>query len=86
MAGRRFRRSTALASLVYYALDFPDGPGWLGLFVALYTLTAYGDGRRSLRDRRGGIAVLAVVWLVAAADVEPGPPSAGCSSGSGHRS
>jgi hypothetical protein len=26
-------------------LDFPDGPGWLGLFLALYTLTAYGDGR-----------------------------------------
>src|SRR4051794_25836184 len=38
----------ALASLVYYSFDFPDGPGWLGLFVALYTLTAYGDGRRSL--------------------------------------
>ena len=33
---------------VYYTLDFPDGPGWLGLFVALYTLTAHGDGRRSL--------------------------------------
>ena len=40
--------TTALASLVYFSLDFPDGPGWLGLFVALYTLTAYGDGRRSL--------------------------------------
>src|SRR5262249_21255714 len=38
----------ALASLMYYGLDFPDGPGWLGLFVALYTLAAYGDGRRSL--------------------------------------
>jgi hypothetical protein len=36
---------TALASLTYYTLDFPDGPGWLGLFVALYSLTAYGDGR-----------------------------------------
>ncbi len=38
----------ALASLVYYGLDFPDGPGWLGLLVSLYTLAAYGDGRRSL--------------------------------------
>ena len=27
--------TTALASLVYYSLDFPDGPGWLGLFVAV---------------------------------------------------
>src|SRR4029450_740605 len=34
---------TALVSLVYYGLHFPDGPGWLSLFVALYTLTAYGD-------------------------------------------
>ncbi len=43
--------TTALASLPYYALDFPDGPGWLGLFVAIYTLTALGDGRRTLGDR-----------------------------------
>src|SRR5688500_10618662 len=39
---------TASISLVYYALDFPDGPGWLALFIAAYTLTAQGDGRRSL--------------------------------------
>jgi signal transduction histidine kinase len=63
--------TTALASLVYYALDFPDGPGWLGLFVAVYTLTALGDGRRSLVTAGVGIAVLAVCWLIAAADVEP---------------
>ncbi|SCL49540.1 Signal transduction histidine kinase [Micromonospora citrea] len=63
--------TTALASLVYFSLDFPDGPGWLGLFVALYTLTAYGDGRRSLVIAGVGTTVLAVVWLVAAADVEP---------------
>src|SRR5215470_9006796 len=63
--------TAALASLVYYGLDFPDGPGWLGLFVALYTLTAYGDGRRSLQIAAGGIAVLTVVWLVAGSDVEP---------------
>ncbi|MFE9203440.1 sensor histidine kinase [Micromonospora sp. NPDC007230] len=63
--------TTALASLVYYGLDFPDGPGWLGLFVALYTLTAYGDGRRSLVVAGVGTTVLAVWWLVAAADIEP---------------
>src|SRR5215212_6905934 len=40
--------AAALASLVYFGLDFPDGPGWLGLFVALYTVAAYGDGRRAL--------------------------------------
>src|SRR5215831_9009991 len=26
--------TAALASLVYYGLDFPDGPGWLWLFAA----------------------------------------------------
>ncbi|MGH7481333.1 MAG: sensor histidine kinase, partial [Longimicrobiales bacterium] len=63
--------TTALASLVYYSLDFPDGPGWLGLFVALYTLTAYGDGRRSVVIAGAGITVLSIGWLVAAADIEP---------------
>jgi signal transduction histidine kinase len=63
--------TTALCSLVYYSLDFPDGPGWLGLFVALYTLTAYGDGRRSLVTAGGGITVLTIVWLVTATDIEP---------------
>ena len=63
--------TTALASLVYYGLDFPDGPGWLGLFVALYTVTAYGDGRRSLVTAGVGITVLTIGWLVAAADIEP---------------
>ncbi len=61
----------ALASLVYYGLDFPDGPGWLGLFVALYTLAAYGDGRRSLVIAGVGTGVLAIGWLFAAADIEP---------------
>ena len=61
----------ALASLVYYSLGFADGPGWIGLFVALYTLTAYGDGRRSLVIAGAGITVLAIGWLVAAADIEP---------------
>lgn len=63
--------ATALASLTYYTLDFPDGPGWLALFVALYTLTARGDGRRSLITAGVGIAVLAVGWLMAATDIEP---------------
>jgi signal transduction histidine kinase len=62
---------TAVASLVYYSLDFRDGPGWLGLFVALYTLTAYGDGRRSLVTAGAGITALTVGWLVASADIEP---------------
>ncbi|WP_336213226.1 sensor histidine kinase [Nonomuraea sp. LPB2021202275-12-8] len=63
--------TAALASLVYYTLDFPDGPGWLGLFVALYTVAAYGDGRRSLVIAGVGTSVLAIGWLVAAADIEP---------------
>ncbi|WP_241386335.1 sensor histidine kinase [Rhodococcus sp. CH91] len=62
---------TAVCSGVYYALDFPDGPGWLGLFVAVYTVTSRGDGRRSLTVVAVGIAALTAIWLVAAADVEP---------------
>jgi signal transduction histidine kinase len=63
--------TAALASLAYYALDFTDGPGWIGLFVALYSLTAYGDGRRSLAVAGVGITVLATGWLIAAVDIEP---------------
>ncbi|PSL05880.1 signal transduction histidine kinase [Haloactinopolyspora alba] len=58
-------------SLVYFAAGFPDGPAWIALFVALYTVTAYGDGRRSLLLSGAGIAVFAAGWLVEAADVEP---------------
>ncbi|QNP74729.1 sensor histidine kinase [Streptomyces roseirectus] len=61
----------AVVSLVYYAFDFPDGYGWLGLMVALYTVTAYGDGRRSLAIAGVGTVVLASGWLYASADVEP---------------
>ena len=61
----------ALASLVYFALGFSDGPGWIGLFLALYTLTAYGDGRRSVALAGGGITVLTTGWLVAGSDPEP---------------
>jgi signal transduction histidine kinase len=63
---------TAAASLVYFGLDFPDRLSCLALFVALYTLAAYGDGRRSLLVAGAGITVLTVGWLIAAADVEPG--------------
>ena len=63
--------TAALASLVYYTIDFSDGPSSIGLFVALYTLTAYGDGRRSLAIAGVGITVLATGWLIAAADIEP---------------
>jgi signal transduction histidine kinase len=63
--------TAALASLAYYSFDFPDGPGWLGLFVALYTLAAYGDGRRSLVTAGVGITVLTIVWLAEAADIQP---------------
>ncbi len=62
---------TAVVSLVYHALGFPDQLSSLALFIALYTLTAYGDGRRSLQIAGVGTAVLGVGWLVAAADIEP---------------
>ncbi len=63
--------SAAVVSLVYFGAGFSDGPGWIGLAVALYTLTAYGDGRRSLVIAGAGITLLATGWLVAAAGVEP---------------
>ncbi|MEV0564795.1 sensor histidine kinase [Dactylosporangium sp. NPDC050588] len=63
--------ASALISLAYFVAGFSDGPGWIGLFVALYTLTAYGDGRRSLLIAGAGIAVLATGWLIVGADVEP---------------
>lgn len=62
---------SASASVVYFALDFSDGPAWLALFAALYSVTAYGDGRRSVVVAGVGIAALAVAWLVAARDIEP---------------
>jgi signal transduction histidine kinase len=62
---------SAAGSLVYYALDYPDGPGWIGLFVTLYTLTVRGDGRRSLVLAGAGISTLTVVWLAAAQNIQP---------------
>lgn len=62
---------TAATSLIYFGMGFSDGPAWIGLFVALYTLTAHGDGRRSVLIAIGGISVLATVWLALGFDVEP---------------
>ncbi|GAB3838810.1 sensor histidine kinase [Micromonospora andamanensis] len=62
---------TGVASLVYFGLGFPDRLACLGLFVALYTLAAYGDGRRFLLIAGTGTAVLSVGWLIAGADVQP---------------
>jgi len=63
--------TTALASLAYYAIGFTDGPGWIALFIALYTLTAYGDGRRSLAIAGAGITALSIGWLMSAAGIQP---------------
>lgn len=60
----------AAVSAVYYTAGYPDGPGWVGLFVALYTATAQGDGEKSLRIVMGGIAALTIVWLLTA-DLQP---------------
>jgi signal transduction histidine kinase len=61
---------TAAASLAYYAAGYPDGPGWVGLFVAAYTVAAQGDGHRSVRLIAAGTAVLAAGWLLLA-DLTP---------------
>jgi hypothetical protein len=55
---------TTAIGLVYYAAGDPDGPAAIGLFVATYTRTAQGDGRRSLQIVAAGIALLAVAWLL----------------------
>jgi signal transduction histidine kinase len=66
--------ATTAIGLVYYAAGYPDGPATIGLFVATYTLTAQGDGQRSLRLAAAGIVVLAVGWLLAA-DLESFNPA-----------
>jgi signal transduction histidine kinase len=63
--------TTVAVSLVYYTAGYPDGPGWIGLFVAAYTLTAQGDGHRSVQIVAAGIAVVTVGWLLVA-DLQPG--------------
>jgi signal transduction histidine kinase len=62
---------TAVASLTYYAVEYPDGPGWVSLFVAIYTVTLRGDGRRSLVIVSVGIAVLTCGWLASSVDLQP---------------
>jgi signal transduction histidine kinase len=52
-------------SVMYYGSGYPDGPNWIGVFVALYTVTAYSDGRRPWIVR-AGLAVLIAGWLFAA--------------------
>lgn len=77
--------ATALASLVYYGLGFPDGPTWLALFLAAYTVAAYGDGRRSLVIV-GGVSPC---WRCSGWSRPPmssrARRSAGCISGSARR-
>jgi signal transduction histidine kinase len=58
--------TTVVCSLVYYAAGYPDGPGWIGLFIAIYTLTAQGDGHRSLQLAAAGKTALIVGWLLTA--------------------
>lgn len=62
---------TGAISVAYFWAGYPDGPGWLSLFVATYTLTAHGDGRRSLVFAANGLFVLFVGWVLTA-DLAPG--------------
>jgi signal transduction histidine kinase len=63
--------TTAVVSLVYYAVGFSDGPGWIALFVAVYTLTAYGDGHRSLLVAGVGITALTTGWFLCSLHIQP---------------
>ncbi|WP_020519134.1 sensor histidine kinase [Catelliglobosispora koreensis] len=58
-------------SLCYYAAGYPDGPGWVAFFVAAYTLTAHGDGIRSMRIAMGGLTALAIGWIITADTSDP---------------
>lgn len=63
------------ASMVYYLAGYPDGPGWLALFVAAYTLNAYGDEQRARWITWIGLPVITAGWVLAAnlhSPVEPG--------------
>ena len=57
---------TAALSAVYYTAGYPDGPGWIALFVAAYTINARGDGERSVRLVGWVVIVLTAVWLLEA--------------------
>src|SRR5919199_5668533 len=56
----------ALISVVYYVAGYPDGPGWIALFIAAYTVTARGDGRQSVQIVGMTILLLTAVWLLTA--------------------
>jgi signal transduction histidine kinase len=62
--------TTVACSVIYYTAGYPDGPGWVGLFVAIYTVAALGDGHRSLQILVAGKALLITVWLLTA-DLQP---------------
>jgi signal transduction histidine kinase len=78
VARRRFPLTvfavTGAASVFYYMAGYPDGPGWVALFVAVYTLAGYGDGVRSTRIALCGLAVLSVVWALTADLSDPARP------------
>jgi signal transduction histidine kinase len=71
---RRYPRTVfaalAAASAGYYLAGYPDGPGWVSLFIATYTVTCLGDGRRSLVTVAATSAALTVLWLLTA-DLSP---------------
>ncbi|MEU3012063.1 sensor histidine kinase [Nocardia asteroides] len=63
--------ATGALTVLYFGLGFPDRLSCLALFVATYTLAAHGTGRRPVVVAGAGTAVLALAWLIAAADVTP---------------
>jgi signal transduction histidine kinase len=50
----------------YYLAHYPDGPSWVALFVALYTVTAAGDDHRAWPTAAASIGSLSGVWLLTA--------------------
>jgi len=54
-----------LTSVLYYGSGYPEGPNWIGVFIALYTVTAYGDRRRVWAVRLGLVTIVAG-WGIAA--------------------
>jgi signal transduction histidine kinase len=69
LAGRRRRPvavfgCVAALSVASSGAGYPEAPRWIALFLAMYSLTAYGDGRRSLRIAAAGKLVLIPVWLL----------------------
>jgi signal transduction histidine kinase len=63
--------ATVALNCAYYLIGYPDGAATFSVFVAIYTLTAYGDGRRSIVIAGAGKAVLLPVWLLTATYTPP---------------